>query len=240
MSSGAGRRPLILGHRGASARAPENTLAALRRALADGADGAEVDLRLTRDGVPVMLHDADLARTAGDPRRIADLSSRDLGEVDAGRWFAPEFAGQRVPALAEVLAALPATFFLECELKVEEGEDPERLVAAVAAALAASRRPGGFVLTSFDEAAVRVARRLAPGCRTGLILAAPAPVLPDLPVDLYAVEAPAVTGTTVRQARAAGREVHAWTVDSPAEAARLAALGVAALITNDPAAILRR
>jgi glycerophosphoryl diester phosphodiesterase len=230
-------RPLILGHRGASARAPENTLAALRRALADGADGSEIDVRLTRDGVPVVLHDADLVRTSNDPRKVGDLSFADLGDVDVGRWFGPEYAGERVPALAEALAALPGSFFLECELKVEEGEDPERLAAAAAATLTAARRPGRFVLTSFDEAAIRIARRLAPDCRTGLILAAPVPVLPDLPVALYAVEAPAVTAALVRQARAAGREVHAWTVDSPAEAARLAALGVAALITNDPAAL---
>src|SRR6185503_14444987 len=96
--------PLILGHRGASAVAPENTLAAFSRAMSDGADGIEFDVRLSRDGVPVVIHDANLNRTAGVARRVSDLTAKELQEIDVGGWFdhaernpQATFAGEKLP-----------------------------------------------------------------------------------------------------------------------------------------------
>ena len=105
--------PLIIGHRGASAAAPENTLAAFARALDDGADGLEFDVRLARDGVPVCIHDATLKRTAMLDAQVAKLSSTDLGRIDAGTWFnrryptraRAEYSLERVPTLEQVLRA---------------------------------------------------------------------------------------------------------------------------------------
>ncbi len=81
------RLPLIIGHRGASALAPENTLAAFRRAIADGADGIEFDVRLARDGVAVVIHDATLERTGLLKRRVANLTADELQAIDVGSWF---------------------------------------------------------------------------------------------------------------------------------------------------------
>src|SRR6185295_10952895 len=101
--------PLILGHRGASAVAPENTLAAFSRAMSDGADGIEFDVRLSRDQIPVVIHDSTLKRTGLDDRSVSELTARELGEVDVGRWFAgpaqaaSSFAGEHLPTLVQVL-----------------------------------------------------------------------------------------------------------------------------------------
>ncbi|HET6851924.1 MAG TPA: glycerophosphodiester phosphodiesterase family protein, partial [Pyrinomonadaceae bacterium] len=84
--------PLIIGHRGASAVAPENTIAAFKEAIAVGADGVEFDVRLTRDRVPVVIHDSTLRRTAGLQRRVADLTWAELEQVDVGSWFDRKFA----------------------------------------------------------------------------------------------------------------------------------------------------
>src|SRR6266550_1324398 len=107
--------PLIVGHRGASAVAPENTLAAFSRAIADGAEGIEFDVRLSRDGVPMVIHDASLRRTASIDSLVSDLSSEELLEIDVGSWFAQAtidtrtplaastYSGVKLPTLAQVL-----------------------------------------------------------------------------------------------------------------------------------------
>src|SRR5687767_7726644 len=101
--------PLILGHRGASALAPENSLAAFRRAMDDGADGIEFDVRLSYDHVPVVIHDATLKRTGRVDRLVSGLTAEELGEVDVGSWFterthteAQAFVGEKLPTLARV------------------------------------------------------------------------------------------------------------------------------------------
>src|SRR4026208_1214373 len=94
--------PLIIGHRGASAGAPENTMAAFRAAIAVGADGIEFDVRLTREGVPVVIHDSTLRRTGGLSQRIADLTWAEVAKVDVGSWFSRSFANETVPNLTEL------------------------------------------------------------------------------------------------------------------------------------------
>ena len=95
--------PLIIGHRGASAVAPENTMAAFREAIAVGAHGIEFDVRLTRDGIPVVIHDSTLGRTGGMNQRVSDLSWDELRKIDVGSWFkGGSFAGETVPSLEEL------------------------------------------------------------------------------------------------------------------------------------------
>src|ERR1051325_3086683 len=95
--------PLIIGHRGASAVAPENTMAAFREAIAVGAHGIEFDVRLTRDGIPVVIHDSTLGRTGGVNQRVSDLSWEELRKIDVGSWFkGGSFAGETVPSLEEL------------------------------------------------------------------------------------------------------------------------------------------
>jgi glycerophosphoryl diester phosphodiesterase len=98
------KRFFVWAHRGASALAPENTLAAFRAAEAGGADGLELDVQLSRDGVPVVLHDATVDRTSDGRGAVAELTLTELRRLDVGTWFAPAFAGERLPTLEEVLA----------------------------------------------------------------------------------------------------------------------------------------
>ena len=113
------RAPLILGHRGASAIAPENTLAAFSQALSDGADGIEFDVRLSRDGVPVVIHDGTLNRTGSISGTVRDLTAAQLSEVDVGSWFSKRtgsqtFAGERIPTLSQVFALFAAAWSALC------------------------------------------------------------------------------------------------------------------------------
>ena len=100
------KTPLIIGHRGASAVAPENTMAAFREAIAAGCDGIEFDVRLTRDGIPVIIHDNTLRRTAGLSGRVADLTWAEIKQINVGGWFTrggESFKNETVPSLEELL-----------------------------------------------------------------------------------------------------------------------------------------
>ncbi|HET7288282.1 MAG TPA: glycerophosphodiester phosphodiesterase family protein, partial [Pyrinomonadaceae bacterium] len=108
--------PLIIGHRGASAVAPENTMAAFREAIAVGADGIEFDVRLASDGIPIVIHDSTLRRTGGLNKRVDDLSSQEISQLGVGSWFAPAFANETVPGLRELFTLFQsnnASLYLE-------------------------------------------------------------------------------------------------------------------------------
>src|SRR6266850_8071521 len=128
--------PLILGHRGASAVAPENTLAAFSLAMHDGADGIEFDVRLSRDGVPVVIHDATLKRTGLIDRLVNQLTAAELSGVDVGSWFAHTqtgmpFAGEKLPSLAQVFTLFGTNSgVLYVEMKCD-AEEATTLAAAV-------------------------------------------------------------------------------------------------------------
>lgn len=108
---------LIIAHRGASAQAPENTLAAIRRAWELGADGVEIDVHLTRDGIPVVIHDADTVRVAGKKRVVSRSTLKELKALDVGKGFDEAFSGERIPTLEEVLAIMPPRKYLFIEAK---------------------------------------------------------------------------------------------------------------------------
>jgi glycerophosphoryl diester phosphodiesterase len=118
------RRPLVVAHRCGSAVAPENTLAALRTAVLQGADAVEVDVLPSRDGHPVIHHDDRLSRTAGVDAAVWDLDLAELRALDVGRWFAPAFEGERIPTLEELVAALPAGMRLIADFKHGEERFP--------------------------------------------------------------------------------------------------------------------
>lgn len=164
----AGRpRPLVMAHRGNSAAAPENTMAAFRRALADGIDLIETDLRLTRDGVFVCLHDATLRRTGGISLAAADVTLAELKRhpVACGR---PEFGDERVPALPELLEILPPDVGLALELKTDRFLEPE-VGRRLGDLLRAFGVLGRTSVLSFDFARCRAVRREVPGLRAGFI-----------------------------------------------------------------------
>lgn len=250
------KSPLILGHRGASAVAPENTLAAFSRALSDGADGVEFDVRLSRDGVPVVIHDANLRRTGLLDRPVAELNARELQNVDVGSWFdklhsQTSFADERLPQLTQVFDLFqPNHGLLYVEMKGER-EEGARLAEAVVRLTRQSGFAERVVVGSFDHAAIAKVKQLDGQIRTAALfepkLSQPTSLLAGKMIDkARAVGADEIAlhhtlarNRLVERALHAGLEVVVWTVDEAKWITRARALGVKALIANDPAAMLR-
>ncbi len=225
----------ILGHRGASADAPENTLPAFRLALEQGADGVELDVRLCASGEVVVFHDETLERLAGRPGRVVQTpwSALRTLEVVCPRGRAP------IPLLAEVLEALPRTAWLNVELKADSGW--LRLAARVARLLVEGGHQSHVVVSSFHPLCLLALAARGPTLRRGYLLEAGRPAwLESNPLALWAgrdaVHPPdaEVTEERVQRWHTRGREVAAWTVDEPGRARTLAGWGVDFLITNRP------
>jgi glycerophosphoryl diester phosphodiesterase len=251
-------RPLIIGHRGASAVAPENTLVAFERALRDGADGIEFDVRLARDGVPVVIHDATLRRTALREGSVRLMTAAELGETDVGTWFnlrhraaaRTEYAQARVPTLHEVLELFGAVNArLYVEMKCDAGES-DSLAAEVAKLICQYSLLDRVVVESFALDSIAGIKRLDARIRTAALFephwSRPRPSLRRMfeqasacGADELALHRTLSTRGTVEEARRRGMEVVVWTVDSPAWIERAIAYGVSAVITNDPARLLR-
>ena len=242
-------RPVVA-HRGDSAHAPENTMAAFQRAVRLGADALEFDVRLTRDGVAVVHHDAALDRTtdAAGPvggRTLAELRAVDAGarfSADGGRTFPFRAAGVLVPTLDEVLGAWPAVPVL---IEIKEAAAS----AAVRAVLDRHAAAGRAAVASFVDAAVAPFRGspYATGAAQGdvarLLAATLAGVRPRPAYQLASVPRsynglPLPLARFARALRPLGVPVHVWTVDAPAEAGALWASGVSGMVSNDPAALL--
>lgn len=225
----------IFAHRGSSAKAPENTLAALRCAIEDGADGAEVDAQVTRDNEVVLVHDPDFLRVAGDPRPVCGCSAEAVAALDAGFRFDPSFKGERIPTLREALDLARGRLRLNIELKPAPGRLD--LADRVAAILRECDAAGFCAVSSFDRAVLQRFRDVSPTVPSGRILAGDAAVLDLSDSGFVSVEHSLVGGELLASAAARGLEVHAWTVNDPLRARTLAALGVACIMTDDPAAL---
>lgn len=232
--------PRIVGHRGAAALAPENTLAGLRAAAAQGLTMVEVDVKLTADGASILMHDDTLERTSSGHGPVRDRTLAELRTLDAGAWFGPAFAGEPIPTLAECLAtAVELGLALNLEIKPCPGREVETAERALAEALAlwpADRPPP--LVSSFEIASLHAARRVAPDWPRGYLIwerpddwAAIADAVDAATINVnHEFETPA----TLAAYRATGRPVLAYTVNDPARAAELLALGVASIITDCP------
>ena len=148
----------LIGHRGAAAVAPENTLAGIRQGLQDGADGLEINVRLSKDGRIVVIHDAETDRTTGQPGRVAEQTLAEIQKLDAGSWKGPAWAGEKIPTLESVLAAVPGGKRLLIEVKCgpEVLGELERLLADC------GRRPDETAVVSFDLPTICQAKRRMP------------------------------------------------------------------------------
>jgi glycerophosphoryl diester phosphodiesterase len=240
MNAGSTEHDLRLwGHRGAPAELPENTLESFHRALERGANALELDVHLTRDGVPVVSHDPSGRRAAGVRRSIRDCT---LAEVR--RWDLGE--GRSMPTLDEVLGELPAVP-LSVDLK-------PRNTKTIDPVLALLRRHGAearVTLASFDDFVIRAVRRAGYRGPTSLargevvrLVAAPARLARLVVPARASVQVPVAQGPIVlasqrfiAKCHALGRRVDFWTIDDPAEAERLLALGADGIMSNDPAAL---
>jgi glycerophosphoryl diester phosphodiesterase len=227
----------VTAHRGHARAAPENTLSAVRAAIATGADYAEVDVQQTADGVAVLLHDRDLKRVAGVSRRLDELSFGEVRKLDVGSWFDPAFTGERVPTLAEVVNLARGRIKLNLELKFF---GPDRQLAAEVARLVREQDfESECLITSLDFDALQEVKRHSPRLRTGLIVAHALGDVSRLEVDVLSVRADWLTDDLLRAAHRRGLEVHVWTVNDARQMAQLMKRGVDNIITSDPDLAIR-
>jgi glycerophosphoryl diester phosphodiesterase len=250
--------PLIIGHRGASAVAPENTMAAFRKAIAVGADGVEFDVQLSNDGVPVIIHDETLHRTASRSEQVAQLPVEDLQRVNVGRWFAhrsplsDDYLNETLPTLRQLFGEFSSgNSLLYLELKCQSKQTTQ-IVSITCDVLSDYSIEQRVIVECFDLEVIREVKRVAPHLRTAALfqprVARPQWFSPRRLIDeARAVDADEIAlhykladERTVEAARSAGLEVVIWTVDDPAWVIRGRSLGVHALITNDPAAMIQQ
>ncbi len=233
----------VCGHRGASAGAPENTLAGIALARALGVARVEVDLRLTRDEKIVLHHDRDLGRTDNGSGAVSRADLAHLQGLDAGAWFAPEFAGQRIPSLGELLAASGDTLLWNLELKTDGDDSPPRkrvLMDTILALTAAATVFPRVLLTSFDHELIRDFLGAARPPLCGFIYGSRAPSAADVAstAAVFSMRHDLVDRDQVARAHDAGKEVHAWTVNDAPTLARMVDLGVDEVISDDPGLML--
>ncbi len=211
-----------IGHRGAAGLEPENTLRSFRRAATEGADAIELDLRLTRDGHLVVLHDADVDRTTGGSGPVADMTLDEIKHLDAG-------LGERIPAFEEVLETIHLP--IHAELKAVEAAEP-------LAALIRNRRLAGRVTPiSFAPEALRRVKLSLPDLPVGLILSGGSPGLTEarsVGASLVSPQAAYLDAAMVEGYRRAGLRVTTWTVNESEEMRRVLRLGVDGIVTDRP------
>lgn len=243
---------LIIGHRGASAVAPENTMAAFREALAVGADGIEFDVRLTRDGVPVVIHDSTLRRTGRLPYRVADVTWAEISRVDVGSWFNGSFANESVPSLAKLFTLFQSnnsTLYLE--MKCDSPSEQRPLAEACVKEIEEHSLKERVIVECFQLPALKILKEIDPDIKT-VALFEPTFTNPSVLSDQRLINQATEVGAAalalhhrlareslVQKAKAAGLHVAVWTVDDPAWLERAHAIGIDALITNDPEAMIR-
>lgn len=243
--------PLIIGHRGASAVAPENTMAAFREAIRVGADGIEFDVRLTSDGVPVVIHDRDLLRTGGLPHRVADLTFSELSKIDVGSWFARTFGKETVPSLAELFTLFQSnnsTLYLE--MKCDSPAEYTPLAEACCRLIAEHGLKERVMIECFQLPALGIVREIDSDIKT-VALFEPSISNPSVWSDQRIINKATDVGAValalhhrlarkslVEKAKDAGMHVAVWTVDDPSWVERARTTGIDALITNNPALLL--
>ncbi len=237
----------IVAHRGASHDAPENTLAAFKLAWEQGADAAEGDFYLTRDGRIICIHDKDTKRIAGTAWNVVEKTFDELRTLDVGSWKGKTFAAERLPSLTEVLATMPAgrRFFIEIKCGPE-------IVPVLKADLEKTRaRPEELVIISFNADVIAAAKKALPKIKAYWLTSykqdkqtqAWSPTIDAVLGTLKRIKADGlstnahdiVDAAFVAKLREAKMEFHCWTVDDPKVARRFIKLGVQSITTNRPA-----
>lgn len=235
--------PRLIAHRGLSAHAPENTLAAIRAAHAAGCDWVELDVQLLADGTPVIWHDKGVRRCSSGRGKLAKLGLEQVKALDVGAWFDPGFAGERMATLEETLALLDELDMgLNLELKVYRGRDARALVAAALPRTLAALPPERLIVSTFNREALEAARTQEPDgerLRLGLLFE-------KLPRDwrrtaeafdafAFHVDWRKLKEKQAREVKEAGYALLCYTPNDPVAFSRQWEWGVDAAISDDPA-----
>lgn len=235
---------LVLAHRGASGYAPMNTIPAFELAVAQGADGIELDVHLSKDGHLIVLHDFTVDHTADGSGRAKDMTLEQLKELDAGAKFDARFAGTRIPTLDEVFEAVGAHLrLINVEIKSEDVEQTDGVEQAVADCIARHSLKRSVFVSSFNPYALRRFRSIQPEVAIGCLYmpdeSASLSLMGDTPFEALHPYHVMIDAPYVQNAHQKGLRVNTWTVNDPARAAELARMSVDAIMTDYPDKILR-
>ena len=234
------RLPAVIAHRGASAAAPENTLAAFTLAAPLGADAVELDVKLSKDGAPIIMHDPTVDRTTDGRGRVADLTLAELKRLDAGAKKGAAFAGERVPTLAEVFEAIGDKMWINVELTnyTTRGDGLERVVVELIGKMNMRRR---VLLSSFDPLAIRAVKVFDPGLPVAQLTAQRLPIYlreawlaPFAPHEARHPDVAQFKRKGAAYYKRRGYRLNVWTTNEPDDMKWFAAQGVDGLITDVP------
>ncbi len=228
------RKPVeVTAHRAGALRAPENSLSALKFAIEEGAQFAEIDVQRTADDVIVVVHDQDLQRLAGLPRQIGKSTLAEIREADIGRRFASRFEGERIATLSEFIEAAQGRIHLNIELKYYGFDD--RLAPSVVALLQKTNFLDQAVITSLDMRGLQQTRKLEPRLKLGTIVSAKLGDITRLDIDFLSLRQSLVTPALRQLAAKRKLPIHVWTPNTSTEMMEMMLRGADNLITDDPA-----
>jgi len=233
-------RPIIFAHRGDFAHAPENTLPSFEQALQKGADGIELDAKLTSDGQVIVIHDSTVDRTTNGKGRVASLALEEIRKLDAGSWFNEKFSGTKVPLLEEVFDLVNKDKLINIEL-TNYSSPRDGLAVKVCELLKRHNNHSQILFSSFFSSNLKIASQILPEIPRGLL------AMPGL-VGLWArsfgfmfgdyqalhPHTSSASREQVQRAHRVNRRVHVWTVNSPEEINQLKEWGVDGIFTDDP------
>ncbi len=236
--------PIIFGHRGASKFAPENTLAAFDLALASGAPAIELDTMLTRDGIPVVIHDRTVERTTNGQGRIDDLTLAQVKALDAGAKFSADFRGEHIPTLEQVFQRYLGKLLINVELKNYHAP-LDALPKIVVELVKKTKNQDSLIFSSFNPVNLSRIKRLLPQARVALlvenssggrILASQA--FSFISPHFIHPHTSYITSEYIEREHAHGRRVNVWTVNDMQEAAKFRNWGIDGMIGDDPKGLL--
>jgi glycerophosphoryl diester phosphodiesterase len=223
---------VVIAHRGAAGSAPENTLASVAMALDQDADIVEIDVQEIADGTVVVIHDSDLMKVGGDPLKVWEAGFEQIRAIDVGSWYGPEFAGQRVPTLAEVLEMCRGKARVDIELKYYGHND--RLEERVAEIVRETGMDDRVIAMSLKGDLATSMKAIAPDWPVGLLTAKAVGDLSTADHDFLAVHAGIASPGFIRRAHQAGKDVYVWTVNDRLNMSRMMSRGVDGVITDYP------
>ncbi len=236
--------PKVIGHRGAAGYAPENTLASIRAAADLGVKWVELDVKLTKDNIPIIFHDDDLMRTTGVAGLVAETSYADIRELDVGSWYGESFIGTPIPTLEEAVDVLfELGLGLNLEIKPCPGREKDTAEIAVDYLSRIWDERDNLLISSFQHVSLEAARDLAPDMARGYLMGGS---LPDnwqemadyLEASTLNIGSRLVTPDIVEQVMDTGRPLLVYTVNDAMEARRFQHMGVDGFFSDTPDVIL--
>jgi glycerophosphoryl diester phosphodiesterase len=222
----------VFAHRGAAGKAPENTMAAFKQAIADKTDWIELDVQESKDGIVMVIHDSDVMKLAGASPKIWESTAEELQKLDIGSWFDPKFAGERIPTLKEVLQEVKGKVKVLIELKYYGHDDAlEQKVVDIVEEMGMAN---DVAVMSLKPAQVEKIKALRPEWESGILLSKVLGDISQMDVDFLAVNLGMMHPSFIKRTHEVGKKLYVWTADDPITVFKMLTYGADGIITNEP------